>query len=289
MREKLLHVLRDYSLLLVGSFLYALAFDWLFVPNNIAMGGFTGLSQTVNLLVPAIPIGAMVAALNIPLFLLGIYYQGIGLLISSVFAMAASSVFIDILPDFITFTRLDDKLAACIFGGVLAGAALGMMLWVGATTGGTELAASLLKRKFHHISIGKICLVIDFVIIAFYALVMRAFNEAIYAIIALFIMSYAMDFVIYGRKNSKVACIITDKGEDLMQELLLLDLGVTELTGRGGFSQHEKKVLICAFKPGKIAMIKSSVIKYDPDAFVIVCDVQDVFGEGFDQCKLNSL
>ena len=90
MREKLLHVLRDYSLILVGSFLYALAFDWLFVPNNIAMGGFTGLSQTVNLLVPAIPIGAMVAALNIPLFLLGIYYHGIGLLISSVFDMATS-------------------------------------------------------------------------------------------------------------------------------------------------------------------------------------------------------
>lgn len=289
MKERLLHIIRDYGIILLGSFLYALAFDWLFVPNNIAMGGLTGLSQTINILVPVLPIGVMVTVFNIPLFALGIYFQGPGLLISSVFAMVTSSVFIDILPGIISFAPMDDKLAACIFGGVLAGAALGMMLWVGATTGGTELAASLLKRKYHHISIGKLCLVIDFVIIAFYEVVMKEYNDAIYAIIALFIMSYAMDFVIYGRKNSKVACIITDKGEDLMQELLLLDLGVTEITGRGGFSQHEKKVLICAFKPGKIALIKSSVIKYDPDAFVIVCDAQDVFGEGFDQCKLNSL
>jgi uncharacterized membrane-anchored protein YitT (DUF2179 family) len=289
MKTKVLKTVREYFIILLGSFVYALAFDWLFVPNNIVMGGFTGLAQTLNHYIPALPIGTAVMIMNIPLFIIGIKIQGIKLLISSVFAMITSSLAVDILPIFIDFSPIDDHLMVSILGGALVGVGLGFQLLVGATTGGTELAATLLKYKFKHIQIGRICLLIDLCVITVYALTFRSLNQALYAVIAMFISSTAMDTVIYGRKTSKVACIVCHNDSELMQDLIRMDLGITEIKAKGGFSQDDKKVLICAFKPNRIALLKKAVIQRDPNAFVIVCDAQEVYGEGFAQCMLNSI
>ena len=180
-------------------------------------------------------------------------------------------------------------MVACIVGGAILGLSLGLMLLVGATTGGTELAASLLKRKLPHIQIGRICLFIDVVVIILYALAFHNLINALYAGIALFISSVAMDAVIYGRRTSKVALIITDKGKEMVTNLLEQNLGITQIKAKGAFSQNEKTVLVCAFKPSSISMVKSAVIEQDPDAFVIICDAKDVFGEGFDEFDMNRL
>lgn len=289
MKTKTRQILHDYSIIFIGSIIYAIAFDWLYVPNNIVMGGFTGLAQTVNHFIPSLPTGTLVMALNVPLFIIGAKLKGAKLLYSSAFAIVAGSLLIDIFPRFIEFKPMEDLLLAALFGGVLMGFAMGIQLWVGATTGGTELLASLLKLKYRHIQIGKICFAIDLAVIAVYTFSFGEINAALYAVIAVFLNSSAIDSVIYGRKNSKVAYIISSKGELLMDDLIKLDLGITSVCVKGGFNNDDKKMLICAFKPSKITMIKSAVIKIDPTAFVIVCDAQDVFGEGFDQCTLNSL
>lgn len=289
MKSKVYQTLRDYGIVFVGSIIYALAFDWLYAPNNIVMGGFTGLAQTIHHIVPAVPVGILVMALNIPLFIVGAKLRGMKLLYSSAFAIFFGSLFVDIFPQFIEFTPMEDQLLAAVFGGVLMGFSMGIQLWVGATTGGTELLASLLKLKFRHIQIGKICFAIDLAVIAIYTFSFGAINAALYAVIAVFLNSSAIDSVIYGRKDSKVAYIISSRGEALMDDLIKLELGITSVCVKGGFNNDDKKMLICAFKPSKITMIKSAVINIDPTAFVIVCDAHDVFGEGFDQCTLNSL
>ena len=288
MKSKVISNVREYALILVGSILYALAFDWLFVPNNIVMGGLTGLGQTVNHILPFIPIGVFVIVANIPLFLIGIRIQGYKLLVSSAFAMLTSSVAIDVLPELITFQALDDQLLACLLGGAIVGIGLGMQLWVGATTGGTELAASLLRHKFRHIQIGKLCLIIDLCVVALYSIAFGALKDALYAVIAMYVSAAAMDAVIYGRKTSKVACIISSRGADILAELLKMDLGITEVKAQGGYTKEEKKMLICAFKPSKIGMIRRIVHGIDPDAFVIVCDAQEIYGEGFADAASNN-
>ena len=280
MKKKIVTTLREYALILIGSCLYAVAFDWLFVPNNIVMGGCTGLAQTVNHLLPVIPVGVCVIVFNIPLFIIGIRVQGIKLLLSSAFAMITGSAAIDILGELVTFQPLDDQLLACILGGAVVGIGLGLQLWVGATTGGTELAASLLKHKFRHIQIGKLCLVIDLCVVALYSAAFGALQDALYAVIAMYVSATAMDAVIYGRKTSKVACIISAKGDEILQDLLKMNLGITEIKAKG-FSRDDKQVLICAFKPSKIGMIRHAVQHLDPEAFVIICDAQEIYGEGF--------
>ena len=289
MKEKSLKTLRDIGVILLGSAIYAVAFNWLFLPNRIVMGGFTGLAQTVNYLLPWVPIGLFITILNIPLFIIGIRLQGARLLWSSLFAMLSSSLMIDLLDRFVTFRPMQDQVLACLFGGALLGLSMGILLLVGATTGGKELAARLLKMKFRHISIGKLCLAIDLAVVALYTLTFRVLDEALYAVAAMYISSIAMDGVVYGRKTSKVACVICTKGDEVQKRLLELDFGVTALSGKGGYTSAQKNVIICAFKPSRIAALKKTVIEMDPDAFVIVCDAQEVFGEGFAECSLNGL
>ena len=134
----------EYAVITFGSALYALCFNWFFQPNNISMGGFTGVAQIANRLLPVLPVGVTVIVLNVPLFLIGVRKLGLGLLISSLYAMAVGSLMIDGLTMLYTFPPMEPLLAT-IYGGVLLGVSMGLLLSVGATTGGSELAARLLK------------------------------------------------------------------------------------------------------------------------------------------------
>ena len=145
-KSPFLRLLYEYGVITLGSAIYALSFNWFFQPNNISMGGFTGVAQIVNRFAAMLPVGITVILLNIPLFLIGVRKQGVRILISSLYAMAAGSLMIDGLAALHTFQPMDPLLSS-IYGGVLLGLSMGLLLGVGATTGGTELAARLLKYK----------------------------------------------------------------------------------------------------------------------------------------------
>ena len=273
-------ILRDYGVIVLGCALYALSFNWCFQPNSVAFGGLTGIAQILNRLLPVLPVGGLVFVMNVPLFALGVRRMGIGLLISSLFAMAVSSAMIDLLAALVTFQPMEPMLAS-IYGGVLLGLSMGAMLRVGATTGGTELAARLLKYKIPHLSIGRLCLVIDLGVITAYALVFQGVNNALYGVVAMYIASLVMDMVIYGAAGAKMAYIISDRAEEVAQRLLGMDLGITLLSGQGGYTGEEKKVILCAFKRSQIAALKAAVTALDPRAFIIVCEAHEILGEGF--------
>ena len=244
------------------------------------MGGFTGIAQIINHYLPQLPIGTLGLVMNIPLFILGWKKIGKALLFSSLYATAVSSVMIDALAAVHTFQPMDPILA-CLYGGAICGVAFGVMLRQGATTGGTELAARLLKLKFESISIGTLCLMIDVLVTFGYALIFRDMTRALYGVIALYVSSLLMDKVVYGPNAAKMAYIISDHSEEITQKLLELDRGVTLLDGYGAWSGRRKDVILCAFGRSHIVPIKKLVQEIDPDAFVIVCDAHEILGEGF--------
>ena len=176
---------------------YAVAFNWFYVPNGLTCGGFTGIAQIINHFLPIAPVGAVAFLLNLPLFLLGLKRHGRGFLLSSLYAVAVSSLFVDLLAAVWTF-QPTEPLLACIYGGVTLGAALGGLLRYETTTGGTELAARLLLPRFPHLPIGKICLVMDLAVITAYALAFRSVLNALYGGVALYLTTVVMDMVIYG-------------------------------------------------------------------------------------------
>lgn len=288
-KNPVLRWLYVYGMIVLGCALYALCFNWFFQPNNISMGGFTGVAQIINRLFPVMPVGVTSIFLNIPLFTIGVRKQGLKLLVTSLSAMGISSLMIDGLDLLHTFQPMEEPLLACIYGGVLLGVSMGLMLTVGATTGGTELAARLLKYKLRNLSIGRLCLSIDVTVICFYALTFRSVNNALYGIVAMYISSLAMDTVVYGSLNAKIAYIISGCSEAVARRLLDMDLGITLLDGQGGFSGDRKQVVLCAFKRSQFAVIKAAVTAIDPNAFIIVCEAHEVLGEGFGEYTPDSL
>ena len=276
-----LKYLLDYFLITLSDALYAFAFCWFYQPNAISVGGFTGISQVINFFLPVLPIGITTLVLNIPLFAIATKVQGIKLLLSSLYSTVISSVFIDLFSGIHSFSPMDDLLLAAAFGGVLAGVGVGMQLRVGATTGGTELAARLLKYKIRHISVGKLCFAVDIIVIIIYAFTFKKINNALYGIASMYIFSLSMDFVIYGGTHAKLAYIISPKSEEIKDKLLEMNLGVTMVDSHGGWNGDEKQMIMCAFKRAQIAAIKKSVTNIDPAAFIIVCEAHEVLGEGF--------
>ena len=281
--------LRAVLLITLAALIYALSFVWCFDPNGIAFGGITGLAQIVNRLFPAAPVGVTVIVLNIPLFILGWKLIGGKLLVSSLYAMFISSVFIDLLTPLYDWQPME-PLLACIFGGLLMGASLGVVFLQGATTGGTDLAARLLKLKFKWLPMGKLLMGVDLAVIVLVALFFRNLNTALYGLVALYISTLAMDGILYGLDSAKVAYIISDHNDEISSAIVQdLDRGVTILHGQGAYTGAEKQVLMCAFKQREIAAIKAAVKDIDPDAFLIVCNAHEVLGDGFREYKKDGL
>jgi len=288
MMKKANAYLKSYAMIALGSVIFALAFDWFFVPNQVGMGGVTGLAQIINALLPAVPVGVLVFVLNVPLFLAGWKFIGWHLLASSLFSMAVSSLAIDGVAAVHTFASMDPMLA-CLCGGALMGLGLGIVFAQGATTGGTDVVARLLKLKFPWLPMGKLILIPDFVVLLLVALAFGKEQAALYGLVGLFVSAKVMDTVLYGLDTSKVAYVISDDWLELTAAILALGRGITVLQAEGAFTGREKRVLMVAFKQREIVELKRAVHETDPAAFLIVCDAHEVLGEGFGEYGKESI
>lgn len=271
---------RSCGIITLGAVIYALAFDWFVAPNQIAMGGVTGLAQIVNALVPVLPVGVLSILVNVPLFLAGWRLLGGRLLVSSLYAMAVSSLAIDVIAWMHTFPPMDPILAT-LYGGAGMGVGLGLVFSQGATTGGTGIIGKLLKLKFPWLPIGKLVMIPDMVVVILAAVVFGTVNAALYGLIQMYLLSKVMDMILYGWDTSRVAYIITDRWEETVQGLLDMNRGVTLLQGKGAYTGAEKQVLLVAFRQREIVPIKRMLREIDPKAFFIVCDAHEILGEGF--------
>ena len=287
--KRFIAILKDYGIITLGCLLYAFSYNCFFRTNDLAMGGFTGIADVVNRLLPVVPVGTLVFCMNVPLMIIGVKKQGWSLLFASVYATFVSSAMIDVMYELTKFSKMD-PLLACIFGGLLMGVALAFMLQKNATTGGTELLARLLKYVIPSLSIGKLCLFIDVTVVSIYAITFANVENALYGVIAMYVCSIAMDMVIYGAINAKLVYIISEHNEQIKQKLMEMGLGATVISGKGAYTNNDKAILMCAARPAKIARIKAVVAKIDPQkAFIIVSDAKEVFGEGFGEYGADSI
>jgi len=282
-------ILKDYGIITLGCLLYAFSYNCFFYTNDLAMGGFTGVAQVVNKVAKWVPVGTMVFCMNVPLMIIGIKKQGWSILFASLYSIFVSSIMIDTL-DYLDLFKPMDPLLACVFGGIVMGAALAIMLQKNATTGGTELLARLLKYVIPRLSIGKICLIIDVTVVSLYALAFGNVESTLYGVIAMYVCSISMDMVIYGAINAKLVYIISEHNDEITKKLMDMGRGATIIRGKGAYTGKDKSIIMCAARPGKIAAIKAAVKQVDPDrAFIIVSDAKEVFGEGFGEYGADAM
>ena len=272
---------KDVLLILAGCMIGAAAFSFLTFPNSIVSGGLTGIAQILNLLT-GLPVGVMVIVMNIPLFLVAWRKFGTRFIIYSAIGMAGTSIFIDLLGA-VHVVLTHDMLLAAIFGGVMRGLGAGLIYWPGASAGGSDIGARLLRRKYPHINYGTLTLGLYAVVVAAFAIVFRRVDSAMYTIITMFVSSKVVNLILYGLSNSGICYIITIKPQELSKAVLeRLGRGCTILRGEGAYSGEERDVLLCAVKQNQIPALRRIVTEIDPRSFVIVTQSHEVFGKNFD-------
>jgi uncharacterized membrane-anchored protein YitT (DUF2179 family) len=277
-----------YLVIIIGSAVFAVGFQFFMYPNNIVSGGAVGVAMIINKLFN-VPVGVMTIIINIPLFIIAWRYFGTDFLIGSLVGMALSSIFMDTLA-VLNISLTDDPMLACIIGGAIKGIGLGMVYYVGATTGGVDIVAKLLRMKNPHINFGTLLMLLDAAIIVAYAIILNKYESAMYSVIAMFVVSKVIDLVLYGTDNSSVCYIISERSADIAHEIISghMHRGVTILEGKGAYSGKDKQVIMCVIKRQQISEIRRIIRNIDDNAFFIVSDAKNVFGNGFESIHDNN-
>lgn len=287
MEKKHKTIIKEYFMIAIGTALVSMAYSWIYDPIHLVDGGFTGLaivikSITSKIISGGIPLWVTNTALNFPIFVVAYITMGKKFVGRTLFGAVMLSFWLGVLP------ALDipkgDYVIAAVFGGLLAGVGLGLTFKSKATTGGTDMVAALIHNKLlKHYSVAQIMQFVDFIIIGI-GLVIFGLRSTLYAMIAITIASKTSDTILEGFKFSKGAYIITDKYDEVAETLLeALDRGVTGLDARGMYTGDKKCVLYCVVSKKEIVTLKEIVVQIDPNAFVIVSDVREVLGEGFQE------
>jgi len=264
--------------------LYSMSIALFLNPNGLAPGGVSGIAIIINHLT-GFPTGLMIVLINIPLLLIGCFAIGKWFLIKTVYAIALSSVLIDLWPKILPSSLIpvtEDKLLAGIAGAVLLAIGVGVLFRCGGSTGGTDIITKLLRRRFRSLKTGVIFLILDSIIVTVSAIAFRNVEIALYAGIALFISSRIIDVVLYGTDGAKLLIIISRNHETIAKRLMEeADVGVTYAHGYGAYTGAETRVIICAVKKHLFPTVKDLVKWEDPTAFMIVSSASEVFGKGY--------
>ncbi len=277
-------VVADYLIILLGTFCYAAAVVCLVSPNNIPLGGVTGVAVLLGN-VFRWPVGALVIVFNIPLFLLSWRSLGRRFLVRTLVATVAISLLLDGLRPLVETYRLtytQNPMLAALYGGVLSGLGLGLVFSRGATSGGSDILSKLINSRLEHLSIGRINLVINGVVILISAVAYRSVESALYALIIQYVSSSVIDGILIGLDNASAAFIITRQAKEVADAILThMHRGVTALSGTGMYSQEPRVTLLCAVRSHEVTFLKKTILAADPDAFVILTNAREVLGKGF--------
>ncbi|NOL34247.1 YitT family protein [Bacillus altitudinis] len=267
---------KNYVLILIGSAIVAIGFNTLLLPNQIAAGGVSGISTIMQSF--GFEAAYVQWGLNIPLFIAGFYLLGgtfgVKTLVGSVF-----------LPLMVFLTRhiapvTHEALLAAIFGGVVIGIGIGLVFLGNGSTGGTALAAKIIN-KYTGLTLGT-CLAMMDGLIVLAAMTVFGIEEGLYAVIGVFISSKTIDVVQAGFSHSKIAMIITGHEDEVRQAVFdQIDRGVTKISAVGGYTDHDRPILMCVVGQSQFTKLKQVVKAIDASAFVIVMDAKEVLGEGF--------
>ena len=274
LRTMFFRILKEFFFLTIGPLIAAYALECFLVPNNIIDGGIIGVS-IILAHITKYNLGLLIFVLNLPFILLAFNKIGKKFVLQTFYAIGILSLGTNFFHHIENVTS--DLLLATVFGGIILGLGVGIVLKNEGSMDGTEIMSLVLSKKFGF-SIGEIIMGFNVIIYAAAGFVFGA-EKAMYAIITYFIASKIIDAVLEGLNNSKSVRIISDKSYEIGQALLeRLDVGVTYLDGEGGFSGKEKKLIYCVVARLEMAKLKEIVKEIDPAAFVAVVDVHETYG-----------
>lgn len=270
----------DIIYFVVGAIIYSIAVNMFISPNGISPGGFTGVATVLNYLI-RIPTGIMLFIFNIPVLILGYIKLGGMFIIKTSFVTALVSFCLDLSAKYLPPLKTDGILAS-LFGGILMGLGLSLVLLRGATTGGVDIIAKLINQKHRHLSVGKIILIADGIVILLAAIVYKNAESALYSIVAIYASTRVMDILLYGADKGKIIYVVTSQPDRICSEINnTVGRGVTRLSVVGGYTGESRTMLMCTVRAHEAAAVHDAIRLYDEHAFIVVSDAGEIIGEGF--------
>ena len=284
MKRKLKSIITDLIFFILGCFIYSASVTMFISSNEISPGGFTGIATVINYIFK-IPSGIMLLILNIPVLILGLIKFGGMFVIKTSFVTVLASFSLTVTDLLLPIFKID-KILAAVFGGILMGLGLSLVLLRGATTGGVDILAKLINKKFRHLTVGRIILIMDALVIAFAAFVYKNVESALYSVIALYSSTYIMDAMLYGADKGKIIYIVTEFPEEVCRDINNnLGRGVTMLSAKGGYTGKERSMLLCTVRRHEVSYVFDIIENRDSSAFIVVSDAGEIIGEGFKALK----
>ncbi len=265
-----------------GALLYAVAISLFLNPLALAPGGISGIAIIINKLT-GLSTGLIIFVFNIPLLFFALVKFGRSFFFSTLYTIGVYSAITDLLSKLTDGQPVitQNPLLAAFAGGVLSAIGIGIAFRVGSSTGGADIIIKFLRHKYKHVNTGTIFFFFDMVVILMSAIAFQNIEVALYALIAVFVSSKTLDFVLYGLDRGKLVYIISDKGEKIAKRLLIeVDIGATFTEGVGAYSGTPKRILMCAIRNHAFPKMQEIVCEEDSSAFIIVSDTSKVIGEG---------
>lgn len=293
--KAILKGVKEYTIIALGLLLYTIGWVVFLIPNHLVGGGVTGLSAIIYY-ATGFPVSYTFFLINAVLLGLALKILGRGFGAKTVFAIIVSSVFLDFLPQIIPADLINDisiengKLLAAIIGGACSGAGIGITFTQGGSTGGTDIIA-LIINKYRNVSPGRIILLIDVIIIASSFIVPsddtigHRFAILIYGYLMIAVISYTIDVVLSGTKQSLQIFIFSKNFSEIADRITEMGRGVTVIDAKGWFTKQDGQVLMVIVRRTEINLVYKIVREIDRDAFLSVGSVMGVYGKGFDQMK----
>ena len=270
-------ILMAYAQIFIGSVIGAAAYPAFLIPNNIAPGGLTGVATILNYLA-GWPVGITALVLNIPLFLIGYRTMGKVFAFRSLVATALFTILIDILP---LKPVSEDPLLGTLFGGVVLGIGLGLILRGGATTGGSDMIARMVHRRFSLITVGMFLFALDFLVVLAAAIFIGG-TQALYAMIDIYVCGRVIDAVMVGFGGNKACFVMTDAWQKVTGRVLNeIERGCTLLEAKGAYSGTSRPVVMCVMSRQEMTALKRIVQEEDEKAFMFITEAHEALGEGF--------
>ena len=282
-RKTAMDWIKKYLVLIIGSLIYSAGLEIFLVPNNIIDGGVVGISIMASSLT-GIPFGVYMLVLNLPFLYLGYKQIGKTFAISTIISIIALSIFSEFLEPVPQITQ--DYFLAAIFGGIIAGAGVGLVIRQGGSLDGTEITAIILDRKTSF-SVGEVVMFFNLFILGAAGFVF-GWDKAMYSLVAYFIISKMIDVVLKGLDESYAVMIVSDEYEEIADALMhRLGRGVTYLHGQGAYTGDDKQVLYCVVTRLEVVKLKEIALEKDETAFVTINPVHDIVGGRFKKKSIH--
>ena len=273
----------EYLLIIIGTGLMATAITSCFDAAGMVTGGFSGIAiivkaGTKGLYGNGVPLWVTNLVLNVPVFILAAKIKGFSFVKKALMGDISLTVWLAVLP---AWKLSEDIFLAALYGGILQGVGIGLVFLGGGTTGGTDLLAAIIQKYMKHYSIAQVMQFVDGAVVVA-GMYVFGVERALYAIIAVYLVTKVSDGIIAGLKFSKAVYIITDKPDEVSRMVMEdIDSGITGIRAKGMYSGNDKLMLFCVVGKKELVHLKEMIDEIDPKAFVIVGDAREVHGEGF--------